>query len=240
MNSILATLWIAGAITLFIAYVGFQDNRKLDRRFESGYRDNALDRRNIPLAKKRAMAGAGICFIAFFVGKMLEPTSTAPAKEQQVSEQPPAVTPAAQPSVATSTAPTVMLTAPPPPSVVLAPPVLPANEPPVTEVSTPAPPSVPLSVAPRESTGGSYPCEQDDSYFGQAICRSDALMRQYGRVQEEYEAAQERLGGGDPGIRQEQEQWLARIKTQCADDICLLSAFSARALDLGGRYQKDN
>ncbi|WP_158899268.1 hypothetical protein [Burkholderia sp. L27(2015)] len=70
MNNFSNILWIAGVVTILVGFSGFVDTRKVDRRFRTGYRNNAIDSRDIPRAKKRFLLGVAICMVAFGIGSL--------------------------------------------------------------------------------------------------------------------------------------------------------------------------
>ncbi|MFM0002049.1 hypothetical protein PQR57_13555 [Paraburkholderia dipogonis] len=244
MNTLLIILWLAGAGTFLAGVGGFVDGRKVDRRFKTGYRNNAPDTRNFRQARKRVMWGGGICIVAMVAG-----TLSSSNEDQQRDDTATASVPASSTTVTSAAASAESASA-----TLLAIPAsdgtnasdasvsLSSNEQVVQAAPVPAP-SVPVGVsAAAESapavvnSGSQTACNDDGTFLGNNICKSPALATIYQRELEEYEAAQSRIGGADVGVRTEQERWLAQVAQDCPDMQCFTTAFDKRIADLSSRY----
>ena len=124
--------------------------------------------------------------------------------------------------------------------------IMPTEIPPQAPQPVIAPPPIeqaaalPASTPPTPSAVESalVPCQNDGTYFGQAICKSTALSQEYERMAQEYQAAQSRIGGDDVGLRIEQERWFLNAKKVCNNDSCLLQTLASRSAELASRYRK--
>ncbi|MFM0031847.1 hypothetical protein PQR70_37125 [Paraburkholderia madseniana] len=245
MNTILTILWLAGAGTFLVGVGGFVDGRKVDRRFKTGYKNNAPDTRNFGQAAKRVAWGVGICIVALAVTGL---TST--NEHQQRDATAGAPTPASSSAdtfaAAADSASTGLVTIPSSDDSNASGVSMGLNSSEQVVQSAPAPaPAEPVSpsaaaqsapVAAADS-GSVTACHDDGTFLGNSICKNATLAATYQSEIQEYQAAQNRIGGADVGVRIEQEQWLAHIAQECADMPCLIAAFDKRIADLGSRYR---
>lgn len=244
MNILLIILWLAGAGTFLAGVGGFVDGRKVDRRFKTGYKNNAPDTRNFRQARKRVMWGAGICIVAMVVGA-LSSSNEHQQRDDTATESVPASSTAVTSVAASAESASAGLASVPASDetnasdasvslnsneqVVQAPPVL---APSVAVGASAAAESAPAVV----NSGSQAACNGDGTFLGNNICKSPALAAIYQKELEEYEAAQSRIGGADVGVRTEQERWLAQVAQDCPDMQCLTAAFDKRTADLSSRY----
>jgi hypothetical protein len=249
MDNIGIGLFLLGILVGLAGIGGFVDTRKVDRRFKTGYKNNEPDTRNFGRAGKRVLYGIGICIVGSAVVHLASPSQpSAPATAVDSATSEPATTVAASdvPSTAASN-PVVALDPQQPQSPADSGVVLGNNERVVTTdaamATTDSAPEAPVVQAANVSTQGNTEtssCSDDGSYFGANVCRSATLAAAYGQEIKEYEAAQERIGGNDVGVRIEQEKWLDQVKKSCTDMPCLTNAFDDRIANLHSRYRKDS
>jgi len=226
-SKFLVVLWIVGVVAILAGWGGFVDTRSVDRRFRTGYKHNAIDTRNKPRAQKRLLFGIALCFVAAGLGS-LHTASQSTAPEMQIAAAP----------ASSDRVPEVPVNASSPVEIANVPQAMPNSIQPTNEA--PAMTQTIVASAPASILNTRVTCDADGTYFGQVVCQKDALSSEYKRVLEEYEAAQSRLGGADLGVQREQERWLAKVKQDCVDESCLLTAFGNRAAELSSRYRKGN
>ncbi|NIE63176.1 hypothetical protein [Burkholderia sp. Ax-1719] len=67
---------IVGALTTLAGIGGFIDTRKVDRRFRTGYKNNAPDNRNFARSGKVLLCGIGICVIGSAINSRFDSSDT--------------------------------------------------------------------------------------------------------------------------------------------------------------------
>jgi hypothetical protein len=244
MKTILIILWFAGAGAFLVGVGGFVDGRKRDRRFKTGYKNNAADTRTFGQAAKRVMWGIGICIVALALTGL---TSTNERQQPDATADAPvpaSSTTDTSASAGSDSAPSGLVTIPSSDDSTAssASVSLNTNEQVVQAAPVPAPSlsvgvSSAVQSAPNVIEGGSHTaCSDDGTFLGNNICKSPTLAAIYQKELEEYEAAQSRIGGADVGVRMEQERWLAQVAQDCPDMQCLTAAFDKKIADLSSRY----
>jgi uncharacterized protein YecT (DUF1311 family) len=75
---------IVGALTTLAGIGGFIDTRKVDRRFRTGYKNNAPDNRNFARSGKVLLCGIGICVIGSAINNRFDSSDTSSSAQTQV------------------------------------------------------------------------------------------------------------------------------------------------------------
>lgn len=236
-----------GILVALAGIGGFFDTRKVDRRFKTGYKDNAPDNRDFGRSGKHLLYGVGISIVGAAIISLSSPSSSqsaATASQSESSASTAAPASDATPVVSNRVELDPNATAPKPDSGV----ALGANERVVSQASeaTPDPASSEKESVTVDQTAAVSPeiinakCVDDGTYFGANVCKSATLAAAYELELKEYDAAQARIGGKDAGVGVEQQIWLDKVTKSCEDMECLSKAFDARVTDLHLRYRKDS
>lgn len=244
MGEIGVVILLVGIVTVLIGIAGFVDTRKVDRRYKTGYKNNEPDSRSFGRAGKRLLYGIGISIVGCAVlGLSSPPQRSAPTAFSDSAASQPELPVAAD---ANASNPIVALdpqqTEHHPDGAA----TLGSNERVVVDENVPAsnPSEVavsaetqPQDASPQLSTA-TFDCVDDGTFFGTNICKSASLAAAYDSELKEYDAAQERIGGRDVGVRIEQRNWIEKTAKDCPDMGCLTQAFDTRMADLQSRYRK--
>lgn len=83
----------------------------------------------------------------------------------------------------------------------------------------------------------SFDCSKANSYAETTICRSHVLAGLDEQLAHAYQAALS-AGGDSAALRQDQANWLRRIRNECRNESCLEAAYTERLRTLGAGRQE--
>ncbi|WP_242558150.1 MULTISPECIES: lysozyme inhibitor LprI family protein [Pandoraea] len=225
-----------GVLTFFVGVSGFADTRKVDRRYKTGYKNNAPDSRNFPRARRRVLWGVGIVIVGFAVNSVSGTHNVAPQAESTPTINVPVQagsSPIASPNTEASTQPADTT---PIHSINSE---LASSERIVTSsLSSPAePPQARLErqgvVTPTRTFTTSFDCTRAVSDDEMAICSDPGLAAMDVELGRLYGDAQ--MSARDPAsLRQSQLEWLASRRECGSELICLRRKYGERIGQFNG------
>ncbi|VVE50975.1 Lipoprotein LprI [Pandoraea communis] len=236
MDSLGIILIVIGVLTFFVGASGFADTRKVDRRYKTGYKNNAPDSRNFPRARRRVLWGVGIVIVGLAVNSVSRTHDVAPQAESTPTTNVPVQ--AGSSAIAsritetsTQQADTTLIHST---NSELA-----SNERIVTSsLSSPAElPQARLErqgvVTPTQKFITSFDCARAVSDDETAICSDPGLSAMDVELGRLYGDAQ--MSAGDPAsLRQSQLEWLASRRACGSELICLRRKYGERIGQFNG------
>ncbi|VVE06823.1 Lipoprotein LprI [Pandoraea communis] len=236
MDSLGIILIVIGVLIFFVGASGFADTRKVDRRYKTGYKNNAPDTRNFPRARRRVLWGVGIVIVGLAVNRISRTHDVAPQAESTPSANVPVQAGSSEIASPITEASTQPADTTPIHSTNSE---LASNERIVT--SSLSSPAEPLQarlerqgvVTPTRTFVTSFDCTRAVSDDETAICSDPGLAAMDVELGRLYGDAQ--MSARDPAsLRQSQLEWLASRRACGGELICLRRKYGERIGQFNG------
>ncbi|ALK32318.1 lysozyme inhibitor LprI family protein [Burkholderia plantarii] len=219
-----------GALASLIGISGFMDTRKVDRRFKTGYKNNAPDTRNFGRASKILLCGIGIFLVGLLVNRLfnsdVEPVQSSPIRNEANSEERATAQTTPAPTVSESRdtpAPEVQTSAPSESHMA----DTDHRSPEISTTSNDAPEAPATGAVPDPTFATSFDCSRASQGDESAICHDPGLAAMDRRLAQLYSAALRTISDPET-LRQSESDWVA-ARHQCGQDLnCLRHAYGER------------